>query len=385
MKLGMIGETVVNLMFKYDHIQYPYDNTAVTRIDTLYREGLIDSGIQDILHALRKTRNRAVHENYSSVDDGKALLQMAYSLCVWFYQIYGDYEYKPAAFVMPQKESKIVSIKADIVKEEKEEEKLTQIAEAAAEAAPTVAKAERKKKAAFASNQRPRTEAETRYLIDEQLRKVGWEADTNKLRYSKGTRPQKGHNMAIAEWPTDSTVGNSGRCDYVLFIGEKMVATIEAKAIHKDISAVIDDRCRDYSRLIRKEDDPYRIGQWGDYKVPFTFATNGRPYLKQYETKSGIWFRDLRDPSNVPQALRGWMSPIGMAELLDTDLEEGNKKLSEMSYDLLRDKDGLNLRDYQVEAIEATEKAIIDGKRTALIAMATGERVISVTGQAEAA
>ncbi len=372
MKLGMIGETVVNLMFKYDHIQYPYDNTAVTRIDTLYREGLIDSGIQDILHALRKTRNKAVHENYSSVDDGKALLQMAYSLCVWFYQIYGDYEYKPAAFVMPQKESKIVSIKADIVKEEKEEEKLTQIAEEAAEAAPTVAKAERKKKAAFASNQRPRTEAETRYLIDEQLRKVGWEADTNKLRYSKGTRPQKGHNMAIAEWPTDSTVGNSGRCDYVLFIGEKMVATIEAKAIHKDISAVIDDQCRDYSRLIRKEDDPYRIGQWGDYKVPFTFATNGRPYLKQYETKSGIWFRDLRDPSNVPQALRGWMSPIGMAELLESDLEEGNKKLSEMSYDLLRDKDGLNLRDYQIEAIEAAEKAIIDGKRTALIAMATG-------------
>lgn len=372
MKLGMIGETVVNLMFKYDHIQYPYDNTAVTRIDTLYREGLIDSGIQDILHALRKTRNKAVHENYSSVDDGKALLQMAYSLCVWFYQIYGDYEYKPATFVMPEKEPKVISIKADIVKEEKKEEKLTQIAEEAAEAAPAVAKTERKKKAAYAANQRPRTEAETRFLIDEQLRKVGWEADTNTLRYSKGTRPKKGHNMAIAEWPTDSTVGNNGRCDYVLFIGEKMVATVEAKAIHKDISAVIDDQCRDYSRLIRKEDDSYRIGTWGEYKVPFTFATNGRPYLKQYETKSGIWFRDLRDPSNAPQALRGWMSPIGMAELLEKDLAESNKKLSEMSYDLLRDKDGLNLRDYQIEAIEAAEKAIMDGKRTALIAMATG-------------
>lgn len=372
MKLGMIGETVVNLMFKYDHIQYPYDNTAVTRIDTLYREGMIDSGIQDILHALRKIRNKAVHENYSSVDDGKALLQMAYSLCVWFYQIYGDYEYKPSAFVMPEKEQKKILIKADIAKEEKEEEKLTQIAEEAAAAAPVVSKTERKKKAAFAANQRPRTEAETRFRIDEQLRKVGWEADTNVLRYSKGTRPQKGRNMAIAEWPTDSTVGNNGRCDYVLFIGDKMVATVEAKAIHKDISAVIDDQCRDYSRLIRKEDEKYRIGQWGEYKVPFTFATNGRPYLKQYETKSGIWFRDLRDPSNAPQALRGWMSPIGMAELLEKDLAEGNKKLSEMSYDLLRDKDGLNLRDYQVEAIEAAEKAIVGGSRTALIAMATG-------------
>ena len=33
MKLGMIGETIVNLMFTYDKIDVPYDNTAVTRIN----------------------------------------------------------------------------------------------------------------------------------------------------------------------------------------------------------------------------------------------------------------------------------------------------------------------------------------------------------------
>ena len=43
------------------------------------------------------------------------------------------------------------------------------------------------------------TEAETRKFIDEQLRQVGWEADTYNLRYSKGTRPVKGRNIAIAE------------------------------------------------------------------------------------------------------------------------------------------------------------------------------------------
>jgi type I restriction enzyme R subunit len=372
MKLGMIGETIVNLMFKYDHLPYPYDNTAVTRIDTLYREGMIDSGIKDVLHALRKCRNKAVNENYSSIDDGKALLQMTFSLCVWFYQIYGDYEYIPVDFVMPQKELKVIPIKADLVIEEKEEEKLTKLAEEAASAAPAVDRKERKKKAAYASNQRPKSEAETRYLIDEQLRKVGWEADTNTLRYSKGTRPKKGHNIAIAEWPTDSTIGNQGRCDYILFIGEKMVATVEAKAMNKDISSVVDYQCKDYSRLIRSEDDKYRIGQWGEYKVPFTFATNGRPYLEQYKTMSGIWFHDLRDPSNAPMALRGWMSPIGMAELLKKDIEDGNRKLGEMPFDLLRDKNGLNLRDYQVEAIEAAEDAIFGGAKTALLAMATG-------------
>ena len=29
------------------------------------------------------------------------------------------------------------------------------------------------------ASQRPKSEAETRYIIDEQLRQVGWEADTS--------------------------------------------------------------------------------------------------------------------------------------------------------------------------------------------------------------
>ena len=54
MKLGMIGETIVNLMFTYDRISLPDDNTAVKRIDTLYREGLLTQDLVEILHALRK-------------------------------------------------------------------------------------------------------------------------------------------------------------------------------------------------------------------------------------------------------------------------------------------------------------------------------------------
>ena len=50
------------------------------------------------------------------------------------------------------------------------------------------------------------------------------------LRYSKGTRRAKGRNLAIAEWPTDSTVGNNGRVDYALFIDTKLAATVEASS-----------------------------------------------------------------------------------------------------------------------------------------------------------
>ena len=370
MKLGMIGETIVNLMFTYDRIALPFENTAVNRITTLFREGLLTQDLVDILHALRKTRNKAVHDNYSSISDGKTLLQMAHGLCEWFMQTYGDWNYQNQPFVMPVEEA--LAPVADKEKEQEAEEKLTKEAEATAAAAPVVAVSERKKQANRAASQRQKSEAETRYMIDEQLRQVGWEANTEEIRYSKGSRPVKGHNMAIAEWPTDSSVGKKGYADYALFIGLQLVAIIEAKAEHKDIPSVLDYQGKDYPRNIRAEDAKYQIGTWDEYKVPFTFATNGRPYLEQYKTKSGIWFLDLRQADNVPKALHGWISPDGIMEMLEKDIQAGNQALQDLSYDLLRDKDGLNLRDYQVKAIQAAEKAVMEGKRTALLAMATG-------------
>jgi type I restriction enzyme R subunit len=323
---------------------------------------MITRDLVDVLHALRKIRNKAVHENYASVGEGKTLLQMAYGLCEWFYQTYGDWSYQNQSFVMPPEKPEPVV--ADQNAEKAEEEKLIEEATQTAAVAPKVDKNERKKQAGKAASQRIKSEAETRYLIDEQLRKVGWEADTEQLRYSKGTRPAKGHNMAIAEWPTDSSVGNKGYADYALFVDTQMVATIEAKAIHKDIPSVIDYQCKEYSSHIRSADAAYQIGTWGKYEVPFTFATNGRPYLEQYETKSGIWFLDLRKPDNNPKALRGWISPTGILELLEKDIAARNQELQEMPYDLLRDKDGLNLREYQLKAIQAAETAIINGQRS---------------------
>ncbi len=370
MKLGMIGETIVNLIFTYDRIPLPYDNTAVKRIDTLYREGMIPRDLTDILHALRKVRNKAAHENYASVEEGKSLIQMTYSLTEWFMQTYGDWNYQNKPFVMPSEAIDFVD--TDKENERLKEEQLIEAATEAAAAAPAVDKEARKKQAGKAASQRTRSEAETRYLIDEQLRKVGWEADTEKLRYSKGARPEKGRNLAIAEWPTDSTVGNRGYADYALFIDEQLVGIIEAKAMHKDIPSVIDFQCKDYSRNIRSEDTKYQIGTWEKYNVPFTFATNGRPYLEQYDTKSGVWFLDLRKPDNAPRALKGWISPNGMIEQLEKDIAAKNQSLQEMPYDLLRDEDGLNLRAYQLKAIQAAENAIINGQQNVLLAMTTG-------------
>lgn len=216
------------------------------------------------------------------------------------------------------------------------------------------------------------TEAETRILIDEQLRKVGWEADTNNLRYSKGTRPVNGRNIAIAEWKADSDIGDNGFIDYALFIGTKFVGLIEAKASYKNVSSVIDYQCKDYAQNICAEDEKYLIGTWDKFQVPYIFATNGRGYTAQLETMSGIWFQDLRKTDNAPKALRGWISPNGILELLEKNIPAGDENLQKMSFDLLCDKDGLNLRYYQLKAVQAVENAVIAGQQNILLAMATG-------------
>ena len=94
-----------------------------------------------------------------------------------------------------------------------------------------------------------------------------------------------------------------GYADYALFIGEKLVGIIEAKKWDTDISSVISYQCKDYARAVRKCDAEYLLGQWQDFKVPFVFAANGRPYVQQLQIKSGIWFADLRQSGNMPRAM----------------------------------------------------------------------------------
>ncbi|WP_245471216.1 type I restriction endonuclease [Bradyrhizobium genosp. SA-3] len=144
-------------------------------------------------------------------------------------------------------------------------------------------------------------EASTRDLIDQQLRDSGWEADTKSLRHSSGARPAKGRNLAIAEWPTAN-----GPADYALFVGLTLIGVVEAKRKRKNVSAAIDQAER-YS-VGMKSDGTFSLaegGPWDTHGVPFVFAANGRSYLKQIETESGIWFRDTRRSANHRRALVG--------------------------------------------------------------------------------
>lgn len=372
-KQGLCAERIVQYMLAYDGIPEPeYDNTQAARIRLLKKNDLLPREIDNIFFVLRKDRNAASHEAIDEKKRALSNLKLLYELCVWFMQTYGDYDFEPDGYIQPVD---ITVNLEDLEKENKELESRNQELLIELEGIRKNGKADSTRR--FNSYQKAvnihLTEAQTRELIDEQLRRVGWEADTENIRYSKGVRPQKGRNLAIAEFPTDSTLGNHGFVDYALFVGEQLVGIVEAKRKHKDIPSVLDYQCKDYARSIRAEHQRYVIRKYGQYLVPFLFATNGRDYIKQYKEKSGIWCLDVRDPFTVGKALRGWYSPEGIEHALEKDFAEAKKKLVSTGYEILENPDGLNLRYYQIEAIKAAENAIVnDKKRAVLLAMATG-------------
>ncbi|HEX3034598.1 MAG TPA: DEAD/DEAH box helicase family protein, partial [Thermodesulfobacteriota bacterium] len=97
-------------------------------------------------------------------------------------------------------------------------------------------------------------------------------------------------------------------------------------------------------------------GNWNGYRVPFLFSTNGEV----------VWFIDVRGERNNSRKISGFHTPDALEEFFQTDKTSNYEWVKNNPVNMDR------LRPYQKEAIEATESAIIQGKRAMLIAMATG-------------
>lgn len=371
-KIGLFSERLVQEIFLFENMPEPEtDNTHSNRIRMLKRSGLLPRDIDNTLFLLRRTRNTAVHTGSDSVDDAKMLLSMMFNLAVWFMETYGDWSFVAPIFVVPEEKHQ-ENLDAIIASQEQLIAELSKQLAIVTTAASGTSKKDRVKRSETVSSMMDWTEAQTRCLIDEQLRKAGWEADTQNLRYSKGTRPVKDRNLVISEWPTDSAFQNRGYVDYAFFIGEKLVAVMDAKKAGEDVSSTIDVQVKDYASHIRTEDLPYSVGIWGNYQVPFLFASNGRAYLEQIRTKSGIWFLDVRDEANQSYPIRNWFSPDNLQEMLAQDINKANESLQHADDSFMTVPGGLNLRDYQIKAINKATEAVLQGKKTALLAMATG-------------
>jgi type I restriction enzyme R subunit len=420
-KLRQYGETVAQLVAAKSGL---FRDTQEPQADLLRRlkfAGVIPREAGDLFYHLRTVGNKATHENEGTHADALTALKIARQLGIWFHRTFGaEKSFSPGAFVPPPDPAEATQALAkeltrlrgeldehrtaaemaravaegnrlarlsaeERARKEREERAVweqiaaeaeqakaalaaqLQTLQAAAAQAPAEFAIDIAAKAEAAATEINIDEASTRALIDEQLRARGWEADTQSIRYSTGSRPAKGHNFAIAEWPT-----KSGPADYALFVGTHCIGVVEAKRRNKNVSSHIDQAQR-YARTFRFEGGAEAIGDpWPDVKeehffVPFVFSANGRPYLKQLETESGIWFRDARKPANHRRALSDWPTPDGLKGMLEIDVDSATADLKSRSFEF-----GFPLRPYQRLAIEKVESELAHGQRNMLLAMATG-------------
>lgn len=371
-KMRVLEEKIVEYIFEEHNLDKPYDNTLHNRIRILEDERIVAPNISSLLQGIKHKGNIAAHESRGSLDDAKTTLMSAFKVAKWFYQTYSseNKNITDLKFSLPhnqdsrhalhelEKNYKVLEEKFNALLIEKEATILSQ----------AQTKEIQQRSEASARNI-DLDEAETRELIDAHLAQAGWEVNTKDLNYKlKKTLPKRAHNIAIAEWK----VGDKW-ADYALFIGTELYAIVEAKKWGQDISTDL-RQSKIYASLLTETNEAKLLGEWQTYKAPFLFSTNGRPYLEQIKTKSGVWFLDVRQKENTSRPLQAWFSPEGLRELFNRDVAQSNNKLGQQSTDFLRSPSGLHLRDYQITAIEKVEQAIIHGKdrKRALLAMATG-------------
>lgn len=431
-KLRQLGEALAQDLASRAGIEFDATTTQADLLYKLSREIQLDSNIRSLFHTLRVEGNKATHSFRTQHKEAMDGLRVARALTLWFHQSFGQKgnAFKPGAFITPvdpsaplrELQGQIEHLKAELsdshqqlehnqqlaelMSREKEEyavlaeqmdveartyEQLAREHEAELsqtradfelrlkalqqqlEAQPQVAQ-QVMHKTQQASSSFDLSEDLTRILIDQQLVDAGWEADSLDLTYSKGARPEKGKNKAIAEWPTSSP---KACADYVLFAGLTPIAIVEAKRKRINIA----DRIPQAERYAREfklaaehqqpwlqagQAQPWSDGQDGSFRVPFAFACNGRPFIKQLAEQSGTWFRDLRSPANTRRPLQDFHTPKDLLDLLKRSQTQAEAKLKAEGFTYLK------LRDYQENAIQAVEQALANNQRDCLLAMATG-------------
>ena len=336
----------------------------IDRINELKYRGDYPPIVTKYLDDIRNIRNLADHDHQFIVSKKQALEvdKKAYIIWNYFLEVYSQDEVKE--YKTPIDQANIFQLQQEQIEQLKKELEEARKAKKPVEVSKEI-QAKRHKISVQFAKKHQLTEAETRQLIDRQLQQAGWEADSENLNNWKyKTAPQKGHNMAIAEW----VLPNGQRADYALFKGLEFYGIVESKKWDQDIAGQM-AQPKEYSREVPFRSDYLLVdNDMGEYKVPFIYTANGRPYLKQYKEKSGIWFWDARNPKESAYALEEFHHPEDLALKLTSQ----NPELADQ--DLVDDQDFPKFadRDYQVEAIKSIEEAIKDGKKRILLAMATG-------------
>lgn len=179
-------------------------------------------------------------------------------------------------------------------------------------------------------------EEKARVKIDKQLTEAGWDivARDEYIPFNAS---------AVKE----ALMQGNKESDYLLFVDDKAIAIVEAKAEDNSLGDVVAQQAEWYSQ------NPQRwVGLWYSNQIPFVYLANGNK----------IYFKNMLNADSEYVELTEMHSPKKMLQMLDKKSEYGALPRIEKK----------GLRDCQYDAEVNLEASLKAGKKKALAILATG-------------
>ena len=169
-KIGVLAERVAQEICAFEKIDLPEQTTHADRIRAMKYADLLPKRVDDMFYTLRKARNDAVHMGLDSQERAGALLHLAFNLCCWLMEVYGDWDFNAPEYKVPEDATQ----NADFVQVlQAQEDKINALMAAVEEirtAASDTPKNDRAEKANQAAKELPLTAEETDCIGDEPIR-----------------------------------------------------------------------------------------------------------------------------------------------------------------------------------------------------------------------
>lgn len=169
-KVGLLAERIVQKTCAIEKIVLPEQASAADRLRALKYADLLPKRIDDIFYTIRKARNDAVHSGLNSETQAKTLLHMAFSLCCWFMEVYGEWDFAAPAFQLPTRPAQTTDMEALLRAQEERINALPEVTEEPCTAASEAPKEARTSKAEQAAKDLPLSVEESSCIREDPLR-----------------------------------------------------------------------------------------------------------------------------------------------------------------------------------------------------------------------
>lgn len=184
-------------------------------------------------------------------------------------------------------------------------------------------------------------EQKARVKIDTLLNNAGWTV-VSRDEFSEAINAQ-----AVKE----NLMKGNLEADYILYLDGKAIAVLEAKREESNLGLVVAEQAQNYADIL-----PDWIQVWKT-PLPFIFLSNGNTLL----------FKDMHEKESKYKELKKMLTPKQLVELAGSDITSQYARLP--SVPPVGPK---GLRTCQAEAITNLELSFKQGKKRALIVLATG-------------